>query len=178
MNTRVFSYRWSIKILKWFYISGGILFLINAIGLIKSGFEIANANNGGFYNTFVIAMIILLVGLCFLFFCTLGFDFFNEIEIDKNGVTIKYLLKKIQIPWEDIILIEDRKTPWLSKKKDKFVLTKQKYFRNYLRSIFLHGSLKQGFVIRSILIDFDSLSTTINHHTENNKLSKKREHLG
>jgi len=168
MESRIFSYHWSIKVLKWFFISGWIAFLASVIMLIISMFRIAYAIAGKPDNAFGPTIIVLFVALAFSFMCISGFDRFPEIVIDSKGATVRYLLRKICVPWEDIIKLENRETPWLSKMKNKFVITKKFPLYYRVSNIFLHGTLKQGFIINSSLLDYETLSISIQNHISTN----------
>jgi hypothetical protein len=165
METRIFSYPWSIKALKWFFILGGVIFLANMIRLIISMFKLADSIAGKSDNAFVPVIIVLLIAIVFSYVCILGFDRFPEIIIGNDGITIQYLLNRIHVPWVDILHIESLMTPWLSKRKDKFVLKKSFPFYYRVSNIFLHGLFKPGFIINGSIIDYERLSVSIQNHT-------------
>ena len=160
METRTFSYHWSIKAMKWFFIFGGIAFIVSSIFLVVSGYQLADAFGEKPEIAFFLVLLFLLV-TPILYICLLSVDRFPEIGIDNDKVTIKYLFKKICIYWDDIINVENRKTPWFSKRKDKFVLTRKLPFYCRASNIVFHGVFNSGFIINSSMIDFDILSADI-----------------
>jgi hypothetical protein len=167
METRVFSYHWAIKALKSFFIAAGLVVLVDVIWLIHSTFMIANAA-GNPSNAFVPAIIVLFVALVFSIMCISGFDRFPEIVTDTNGVTIRYLFRKIHVPLEDIVRLETHSTPWFSKRKNKFVVAKNFPLYYRVSNVFLHGTLKHGFIINSSIIDYEALSASIQNRISPN----------
>lgn len=165
METRIFSYHWSIKVLKWFFILGAIAFPVNMILLVTAMFKLADAIAGRPDNAFIPAIIALLVTIVFSNFCILAVDRFPGIAIDNKGVSVRFLLKTVYIRWDEIIRIENHKTPWFIRKKDKLVFTKNFPFWYRMKNFIFDGLFKPGFIINSSIIDFDELVVSIQNRT-------------
>lgn len=107
--------------------------------------------------------------LCFgISFCVIGsavgaffWAAYPEVQTNDNGLQIQFLWRKIFIPWDAIISVEERSFP-----KQKIVLVRAKRITPFhiLYSWYYARTTDPGFLVAKSIKGYDDLMRTIRRH--------------